>query len=215
VAADLGRIVLDIPSFRLDDVTALRSLVEEHPWATIVTSASDGTLVVSHLPLVLDDRSDGVTVLGHLARTDAEEHRLGARPVVVIVAGPHGYVSPSFYRTDEPYVPTWNYVVLHLHGRPELLDASGTYDVLDRTVDRFETRRTSPWRLDSVREYADSLLPFVTGFRLVPERVVGKAKLSQDKPQGVTARVAAALETDRDHGQPDLAAFMRRHGATA
>jgi transcriptional regulator len=51
----------------------------------------------------------------------------------------------------------------------------------------------------------------VVGFRLVPDRVVGKAKLSQDKPQEVAMRVVTALETDPVHGNRALAATMRHH----
>ena len=41
---------------------------------------------------------------------------------MLVVQGPHGYVSAGWY-VGAPYVSTWNYVVAHLHGRPELLDA--------------------------------------------------------------------------------------------
>ena len=196
--------------FAVDDVGALRRLVHAHPWVTLASDADDASPVVSHLPVVLDPASDDVVLLGHLARRDAEEeHALGSRDVVVIVQGPHGYISPTWYEAG-PYVPTWNFVVVHLYGRPELLDADATYDILDRTVVRFETERPSPWRLDSVPEYAASLVPHVVGFRLVPDRIVGKAKLSQDKPAEVYDRVVTALETDPVHGNPDVAAAMRR-----
>lgn len=195
--------------FAVDDVNELRRLVHEHPWATLASDANDASPVVSHLPVVVDPDTDELVVLGHLARPDANEHDLGQRDVVVIVQGPHGYISPSWYEAG-PYVPTWNFVVVHLYGRPEILDADATYDILDRTVDRFETERSSPWRLDSVPEYAASLVPQVVGFRLVPDRIVGKAKLSQDKPADVYDRVATALDTDPVHGNPAVAAAMRQ-----
>jgi transcriptional regulator len=51
----------------------------------------------------------------------------------------------------------------------------------------------------------------VLGFRLRPDRVAAKAKLSQDKPLPVINRVITALGNDPQHGNPDLAAAMRRH----
>jgi transcriptional regulator len=150
---------------------------------------------------VVDSAADGLVVLGHLARTDAGLHELGQHDVVVVVQGPHGYVSPTFYKGG-PYVPTWNFVVAHLHGRPSLLDGDETYGLLERTVDHFEP---TPWRLNKVSDYAHRIAGGVTGFRLVPDRVVGKAKLSQDKPaEDVSGVVAALAETN-----PLLATAMR------
>jgi transcriptional regulator len=107
-------------------------------------------------------------------------------------------------------VPTWNFVVAHLHGRPEVLDADGTWQVLERTVAHFEAGRPEPWRLDGVLDFAHGLAPYATGFRLRPSRVVGKHKLSQDKPREVARRVVEALARGGADGNPELAAAMRR-----
>ena len=189
----------------------LRRLVAGHPWVTLVSSTSAG-LVVSPLPVLPAPDAVGVEVIGHLARTDAEEHELGACDAVVIVQGRHGYISASWY-AGGPYVPTWNYVVAHLHGRPRLLDAEATLEVLDRTVDHFESARPTPFRMSDVAAYAARLAPAVVGFRLTPEKVVAKAKLSQDKPAQDVEAVLRGLEDPGDvHGDPLLAAVMRAGG---
>lgn len=179
-------------------------------WATMVSGGS--IPVVSHLPIVLaGDDPDDFTVLGHLARADAELHELGTRDVVLIVEGPEGYISPTFYASGT-YVPTWNFMVVHLHGTPEILDDDETWSVLERTVDSFEVQRPDPWRLDTVEEYARSIAPYTTGFRLTPTRVVGKAKLNQDKPAEIVSRVVVALENDAVHGNRAMARAMRERG---
>lgn len=187
----------------------VREIVELNPWVRLVSATPDRGLIVSHLPVIVDPDSDELSILGHLARADADEHELGEHDAVVIVEGPHGYISPSWYQAG-PYVPTWNFVVAHLYGRPTVLDDEKTFDILERTVDHFEDQREVPWRLSSVDGYARRIAPGVTGFRLTPIRCVGKAKLSQEKPTEVGLRVAAALENDLDwHSNPDLAATMR------
>ena len=204
--------MLDLPSFAWPGTDAdLLGLVAKHPWATLVSATSAG-LVVSHLPVLPAPDAEGVELIGHLARTDAEEHELGSCDTVLIVQGPHGYVTPGWY-VGGPYVPTWNYVVAHLHGRPAVLDADATYDVLDRTVDHFEDERPSPFRLVTVEEYARRLAPHVTGFRLTPARVVAKAKLSQDKPAADLDGVLRGLSDPEDvHADAVLAAAMRAGG---
>jgi len=192
------------------DTDVLR-LVADHPWVTLVSSTSAG-LVVSPLPAIPAPDASGVEIVGHLARADAESHEVGECDVVVVVQGPHGYISPTWY-AGGPYVPTWNYVTAHLHGRLTILDAATTYDVLDRTVDHFESVRPRPFRMSDVKAFADRLAPAVVGFRLSPERVVAKAKLSQDKPVEDYEGVLRGLEDRADvHGDPGLAAAMRAGG---
>jgi transcriptional regulator len=194
-------------AWRGGDVDLLR-LVAEHPWVTLVSATSEG-LVVSALPVIPARDPQGVEVVGHLARSDAEEHELGRCDAVIVVQGVYGYVSPGWY-VGGPYVPTWNYVTAHLHGRPEALDAAATYDVLDRTVNHFEQARPKAFHLDDVKGYAERLAPAVVGFRLLPERVDAKAKLSQDKPAVDRAGVLRGLDDPHDvHSNPDLAAAMR------
>lgn len=200
--------------FRIDDPGRIRDLVRTHPWATLVSHTDRNGLVASHLPVLLDDSrggdttGTGLTLLGHLARTDAELHELGDHDVVVVFHGPHGYISPTWYE-ETPHVPTWNFVVLHAGGRPQVLDADETYGVLTATVDHFEDRLPHPWRLKEVDAYAHRIASAVTGFRLAATRVDAKAKLSQDEHEEVSRRVVRALESDQPYTHPDLARAMR------
>lgn len=193
----------------IHDRATVRSLVDQYGWALMASTNPDGSPIVSHLPVVLDPAADDCTILGHVARIDADEHHLGERDVVIVIEGVQGYVSPTLYGDAGPYVPTWNFVVLHLHGRPQVLDEHETWNVLQRTVAHFERDYTRPWDLRTVDAYAQSLRPHVTGFRLRPSRVVTKAKLSQDKPREVVQRVIAGFAEDGEYANPALARAMR------
>lgn len=189
----------------------LTRLVSEHPWVTMVSATSRG-LVVTHVPVVPDPEADpdaGPVVLGHLPVPDAEEHELGTAETVLVVQGPHGYVSAGWY-AGGPYVSTWNYVVAHLHGAGERLDGAATLEVLRLTQDHFEHQRPAPFDLDGVADFVHRLAPHVVGFRLAPTRVTAKAKLSQDKSVEDVAGVLAGLEDPAEpFAQPDLARAMR------
>ncbi|GAA0977523.1 FMN-binding negative transcriptional regulator [Acrocarpospora macrocephala] len=199
--------MLEQQIYAFDDPVALRGLIGAYGWATLVAVSAEGEPLVTHLPVIPDPENSGA-VVGHLARTDPAARGLGERPAVLVVQGPHGYVSPSFYQAG-PYVPTWNHITVHLHGTPCVLDPEETYAVLSATVDHFESARPEPFRLADVAGYARRIAPATTGFRLVPARVVAKAKLSQDKPAEIIERVIHALETDAVHRNPLLAAAMR------
>ncbi|WP_328364283.1 FMN-binding negative transcriptional regulator [Streptomyces sp. NBC_00445] len=201
--------MLEQEIFRVEDPGWIRDLVRAHPWATLISHTAGHGLVVSHLPVLVEDTADAApTFLGHLAATDAEKHELGSHEVVVVLQGPHGYISPTWYE-ETPHVPTWNFTVLHVRGRPEVLDPADTYDVLSATVDHFEDRLPEPWRLARVEDYARRIAGGVTGFRLPATRVTAKAKLSQDEREEVVLRLAKALESEEPYARPELARAMR------
>src|SRR5215203_157422 len=135
-------IIRQNPSFAMTDVGELRRLVDAHPWATLVSSPADG-LVASHYAVLLDDDRDDLTIVGHVGKPDDLIHGLGERELLVVLQGPHGYISPGWYG-DVPSVPTWNFVSAHLTGVPEILSPEENLVVLDRLVARFEGRLPHP-----------------------------------------------------------------------
>jgi transcriptional regulator len=207
------------PSFALDDPAEIRRLIRENPWATLISHTASG-LVASHYPVLLDeesDEADGLVLVSHVGRPDEALHELGAHELLVIIQGPHGYISPGWYDAA-PAVPTWNFVTAHLHGTPELLGDEENLRVLDRLVDHFEQRMPEPRRLfgtEADAAYAARLVAGTVGFRLRVSRLTAKSKLSQNKPAETVARILSELDGDGPYASPALAAEMRRvHGAT-
>jgi transcriptional regulator len=205
------------PSFAMTDVAELRRLVDRNPWTTLVSHTPDG-LVASHYAVLLDDASDDLTIVGHVGKPDDMIHGLGERELLVVVQGPHGYISPGWYG-DVQSVPTWNFVSAHLSGIPEILTPEENLEVLDRLVARFEERMPEPrlmWERPNDPAYVERLARGTVGFRLTPTRVVAKRKLSQNKSAEVVETVIAELSGDGPHANRALAAEMRRaHDAMA
>jgi transcriptional regulator len=106
-------------------------------------------------------------------------------------------------------VPTWNYAVVHAHGRARLMDEAELHELVIELSNAYESGRPKPWRAgDLPAAYASSMLQHITGFEVEVERLEGKFKLSQNRPAEVP-RVIEALEREA----PELAAFMREHPA--
>lgn len=200
------------PSFTLADVTEMRRVIDENPWATIVSAGDDGQ-VASHYVVLLDEDRDDLTIVGHVGRPDDLIHGMGERELLVIFQGPHGYVSPGWYDSSTPSVPTWNYIAVHLSGTPEILSDEENLRVLDRLVDRFEGRMPSPrgmWERPNDEGFVRRLAAGTVGFRLTPTRVVAKRKLSQNKDADTVERIIAELQVGGEYANPALAAEMRR-----
>lgn len=199
------------PSFVLADPEEIKRLVRENPWVTMVSNTANG-LVASHYPVILDESSDDLVLLSHVGRPDEQLHELGAQELLVIVQGPHGYISPGWY-DDKPAVPTWNFVVAHLYGTPELLSDEDNLGVLAALVDHFEDRMPEPRRMNGTIEnatYAARIVGGTVGFRLKVTRVVAKSKLSQNRPAETVDRIIDELEGDGPYASPTLAAEMQR-----
>ncbi|WP_150308595.1 FMN-binding negative transcriptional regulator [Planctomonas psychrotolerans] len=197
------------PSFAVHDAGEIKRWIRENPWVTLVSTSASGELVASHYPVLLDDARDGIVLLSHVGRPDERLHELGRHEVLVVVQGPHGYISPGWY-DDAPAVPTWNFSAAHLYGVPEILDDEENYRVLGSLVDAFESRMPQPRTMEDPTGYARRLLAGTVGFRLEVTRFVAKAKLSQNKPAEVVDRVIDALEGDGAYANADLAREMRR-----
>lgn len=198
------------PSFTLTDPAELKRLVRENPWATFVSSTSAG-LVASHYPVILDDTRDELSLLSHVGRPDEQLHELGEHELLVIVQGPHGYISSGWY-DEKPAVPTWNFVAAHFSGVPELLSDEENLDVLARLVDHFEDELPSPRRMRGTLEdsaYAERIVSGTVGLRLTPTRVVAKQKMSQNRPDHIVDSIMAELGGDGPYASAGLLREMQ------
>lgn len=192
-------------AFRVDDRDTLLAFAAEHPFATVVTHGEGGTHA-SHLPLLVD--APAGKLRGHLARdNDQLAHLQAGSEALAIFHGPHGYVSPSVYEGQRG-VPTWNYVVVHVRGRPRVLDEAGLVAILHDSVARFDT---AGWIARFGQEWPDvprsKLLPIV-GFEIDVVGVEGKWKLSQNRSEKDQAAVVEWLEKGDDAAR-ELARMMR------
>lgn len=195
------------PTYVVTDPEEVKRLIRENPWATIVSSTSSG-LVASHYPVILEEDADGISIVSHVGRPDEQLHELGEHEIIVIVQGPHGYISPAWYAPGD-FIPTWNHATAHLYGVPEILPDDENFRVLDDLVDHFEKRMPQPVGLDIDESAARRIAKGTVGLRLRVTRFEARLKLSQNKSPEVVERIVAALESDGPYSSATLAAEMR------
>jgi transcriptional regulator len=197
------------PKHAVTDPSVVRRLIDENPWATIVSHNGE-ELVASHYPVLLDDRAspEELAVVTHVGRPDERVHDLGGSEVLLIVAGPHGYISPSWYSEQTTRVPTWNFSVAHCYGTPEILDRDENVGVLTRLVEHFERHVEDPAYLDP--EIGARLAPGTVGLRIPITRFVCKVKMSQDKDDRSQQQVLEALRGPGPYRHQRLADEMDR-----
>ncbi|GAA3398312.1 FMN-binding negative transcriptional regulator [Cryptosporangium minutisporangium] len=183
-------------------------------FAHLVTPTAEG-LVSTPLPLLYDPGRPGRgALLGHVARNNPHWRDLPDTESLAIVTGPDAYVSPGYYATKREHgrvVPTWNYEVLHVHGRLVAHDdVAWLRDLVTRLTDTHEAGRAAPWGVtDAPERFIDGQLRAIVGLELVISRVEAKAKLSQNRSAADQDGVLAGLAASGLPGEAAVAAAMR------
>jgi transcriptional regulator len=200
--------------FRQQDPAELRALIEASPLAVLVTFGA-GRMHVSHIPLLFDAAvGPHGTLIGHFAAANPQaQHYDAAIEAIAIFNGPDAYVSPNWYPSKHELhkqVPTWNYRVVHVHGRLRIRDdekfVRGVVARLTR-VHEAGTGDARPWKMtDSAPAYIDQLLAMIVGIEIEITKMVGKWKLSQNKDARDRANAADEL---RKRGEQEISAAMQ------
>jgi transcriptional regulator len=187
-------------------------LVDDHPWALLVSNSDEGPLV-TNLPLLLDRSRGGNGVLvGHLARANDHARALQATasaPTMAVFHGPSSYVTPSWYPgRDMP--GTFYYMAAHCYGRVRLQSETELEQSLEILNRRMEAQVEDGWNMDEI-PYSEIMrrLPAIMGFELEIDRIEGKFKLGQDEPRAAAMAVAERLAASDDAEQRALGQAVR------
>lgn len=192
------------PRYLMTDPLEVKRLIRGNPWATFVSPASTG-LVASHYPALLIEDEHEIVIASHFGRPDDQLHELGDHEVLVIIQGPHDYVSPSLYAPGD-LVPTWNHVTAHLYGTPEILSEEENYAMLAQLTDHFEKGTPHGRSLSEDEAGTRRAAKGTVGLRMRVDRFDARAKLSQNKSPEVRDNITGRF----DETNAALAAEMRR-----
>ena len=203
-----------LPSHFIEaDTDAIAGLVAAFPLATLVAHGPDG-LLANHIPMLLapDDR-----LIGHVAAANEIHQTIGEdAAVLAIFSGEEGYVSPNWYPGKAAHhrvVPTWNYRVVHVHGRISFIhEAKRKRAIVGRLTARFEREMNGDdaWKMaDAPADFMDDQLAAIVGFEIAIDRIAGKSKLSQNR---VPEDFRGVKDAFGRRGQDGLAHHMERVG---
>ncbi len=196
--------------FRVDDRETLYGVIRDNNFGMLASTVAESPFV-SHLPFLLE----GDVLVAHMARANPHWQSFAdGREVLCVFQGPHAYVSPSWYE-EEQAVPTWNYAAVHVYGNPEIIDdAELAYTDQQKLVDAHEGGFAEPWHLeDRNRGFVDGMIRSIVNFRIPIERLEGKFKLSQNRPDHDRKNVIDALSRSDDAMAVACGKFMQDQAA--
>jgi transcriptional regulator len=187
----------------------LRRLIAENPLGALITNGPNG-LDANHLPFEAESLAEA-SPADPLAAAGSEQvsavrsagslgvlraHGARANPVwqeaathteaLVIFQGPTAYISPTWYPSKHEahrQVPTYNYMVVHAHGRIVVRDEeSFVRGLVARLTRKMEAGEPVPWKMgDAPADFITQMLGAIVGIEIEVTRLVGKWKLGQNK----------------------------------
>ena len=194
--------------FSIKDNETLMTFMEENSFATIF-SQHNGRPWATQLPLYLDRETNHL--YGHFAKANPQWKDLINQELLVLFQGPHAYISPSWYETNQT-VPTWNYVSVQVKGQAVLIEnESEVIQSLSTLVSKYE-RKDSPYSLDDVDERTKAgLRKGIVAFKIKIDSMEGKAKLSQNHSKERQTLVVEELEKQEDDNSLQIASLMKEN----
>lgn len=178
--------------------TEIAELVHRFPLAQVISNGGDG-LMATPLPLMLICDQSPWTLLGHFARSNPHVLALQEDPqALVIFAGPHGYVSPSWMR-DRTQAPTWNFATVHFNAVIKFEDSiSAAKHSTDTLTTQMEAGRAAAWAPHEMGLRQEVLLRAIMPFRATVRATRSKFKLGQNERPDILADIVTTLERAPD-----------------
>jgi transcriptional regulator len=161
--------------FKVEDQALLHQFMRRFSFATLISFGPQPQ--VSHLPFVVRTEP-ALLLVSHMARANPHWRLFAeANESLMIFQGPHAYVSPSLYESEQS-VPTWNYSVVHAYGRARVREDTGA--VLEEMIRFYDQTYLEQWN-SLPDEYREKMKSAIVAFEIQVERLEGKFKMSQNR----------------------------------
>ncbi|WP_210610080.1 FMN-binding negative transcriptional regulator [Priestia flexa] len=177
--------------YMIQDEDSVYKIINQYGFGTLF-SHHNGEPCATHLPLNLNKEEK--TLYGHLARANEQWKDAVDQQVLAVFQGPHSYISPSWYETNQA-VPTWNYVAVHVYGQLEIIkDQHTIFELLKNSVEKYE-KPESTYQLKGVdANLVEGLSKGIVAFKIHITKMEAQAKLSQNHSVERRKRVIQHLE---------------------
>ncbi|MBS9394787.1 MAG: FMN-binding negative transcriptional regulator [Dolichospermum sp. OL01] len=204
--------VMFIPKYHEENnLDVLHNLITAHPLGTWAV-CQDNRITAHHLPFMLyPSRGTYGSLITHVSKANPV-WQLAHDTIdssLIIFQGANAYITPSWYASKQEHgkvVPTWNYAVVHVYGKPTVwTDMNWLHQHIHTVTDAHEANQPKPWKVDDApQEYIDQMTQGIVGIEILIERIIGKWKVSQNRNEADRQGVIDGL---RAKGDPELIAM--------
>jgi transcriptional regulator len=197
--------------FRNEDRASALAFMRANPFVILVSNTDEGPFA-THVPVVIRESGDHLTIRGHVAKANPHWRYLQNDPrCLMVFHGPHAYISPSNYDTRE-VVPTWNYGAVHIYGNATTYaELDQLLNMLHDLIPTFEAAYEQQWASLS-EAFRQRMLSHIVGFEIAVTKVEAKFKLSQNRTRNEQQHIIDSLSGAPDTAVSGTARLMCEHG---
>jgi transcriptional regulator len=200
---------------KIDDRADITAIIQQNSFAVLTGPDADGAITGTHLPFMYDPSiGEHGRLIAHMSKANSHWQGFASgQDFMVIFAGPHGYISPTWY-ADEPAVPTWNYVAVHAYGTPQIIeDDADKRQMLMDLVTLNEAQFDTPWMYEGSENFMSAMIRATVAFQIDITRLDAKAKLGQNRTDGDKSGTVQGLRGQGDDMSEALAVLSEKFNA--
>ena len=184
--------------YEVTDDEIIEQFIKANSFATLV-SANNAGIAAAHIPLELEVNEAGQKLLrGHMSKANPQWKNFSDdQPILAIfLSQAHHYISSSWY--EQPNVPTWNYMSVHITGKVKLIEGAALWEMLKRLTDKYEAKSQHPVKLDELPDHVKKEVNGLVGFEISIEKTEAAFKLSQNRNEKDYRQIIQELRNTGD-----------------
>ena len=187
---------------RKNDPAFIKKIIRDHPFAELISNGD--TLLCSHIPILINEKSDDIVLFGHLANKNEQCQVLkDGEKVLLVFRGPHSYISSSWYQ-QKGKISTWDYSAVHIWATCSVQDQDELFQSLQVLYHHLEGKAGAFEDIDTAK--LQSNLKHITGFHFYPERVEAITKWHQgETKENVSSVIQHLLRYNESNSAQQLA----------
>ncbi|MDW0111165.1 FMN-binding negative transcriptional regulator [Sporosarcina aquimarina] len=195
--------------FKISDVEEIREFVQQHSFATLVTTKK-GKPIATHLPMQFIKENEDYYITGHMAYGNPQWRTfVDTEETLAIFQGPHAYISSSWYEQEN--VPTWNYQAVHMYGPARILDEEELKQDLTHLLEKYEDSRENPVLWDKLSpSLLEKELKGIVGFRIQVKEIQAAYKMSQNRNEKDYRTITEQLKKEENPVSKQMAELMQK-----
>ena len=166
--------------YKNENQEEIKKFLNDHGFGILVNQTS-GKLWATHIPLLLETRADGKTILeGRISIENLQWEGFKENDqVLAVFSGPHSYISSSWY--DHENVPTWNYIAVHVYGKIKIIEGDAVIQSLKNLTNKYEMKSENPIRIENLSETTMMQSRGVVAFEIEITEIQATCKMSQNR----------------------------------
>ena len=177
--------------YQMTDYEEIKKFMRAHPFVTLVTM-NGVKPIATHVPVMVEEREEGLYLLGHLAKRNAQVKTLHENEqVLTIFHGPHDYISSTWYAEED--VPTWDYQSVHTYGTGRILSFDELATALKKLLDHYEGDKKNGATWGRLSEQTKKQVHGIQGFEVKLTEIEAAYKLSQTRSKEDKDNIANQL----------------------